>query len=185
MLQHEKELVRQAIEGHQSAVIALYEMYKSAVFNYVYYRVGGNQALAEDLTAEVFLRMVSHIHTFVDRKRPLRAWLYTVARNLIHDHYRANGKVKWVALNEQEKDTRATPEQLASLGMESTRLVNAMPHLTELQRDVIILRFIEGLSVAETAAILKKNEGAVKSLTRRALAALRRVLEKESSYEPR
>jgi RNA polymerase sigma-70 factor (ECF subfamily) len=162
-------------------VIAIYEQHKTAVFNYIYYRIGGDQGLAEDFTADVFLRMLTHIHTFTYQNRPIRAWLYTIARNLINDHYRASKKVRWVLLNEAKQAPGTAFEQQIHLDMRSKHLVQAISHLTNGQQEVIILRFVEGLSVAETAAIMGKRKGAVKTLTRRALAALRRVLEREGA----
>ena len=88
----ERELVAQAAQGDETAVITLYEQHKTAVYTYVYYRVGGDQALAEDITAEVFMRMVERLPHFVYRERPFLAWLYTVARHRVADYYRRDGR---------------------------------------------------------------------------------------------
>lgn len=179
----ERELVLQAAQGDETAILTLYEQHKTAVTTYIYYRLGGDQALAEEIAAEVFARMVAGLPRFVYRERPFLAWLYTIARNCIKDHYRRDGRYPNQSLPEQHEDETAGPEQQAHLTLESVRLRQALAQITEAQRDVIILRFIEGRSVAETAALLDKKEGAVKTLTRRALAALRRQLEQTPEYE--
>lgn len=179
----ERELVTQAAQGDETAVLTLYEQHKTAVHTYIYYRVGGDRALAEEITAEVFTRMVAGLPRFVYRERPFLAWLYTIARHCINDYYRRDGRHPNQPLSEQLPDNAAGPEQQAQRRLEETRLLQAITHLTEAQRDVVILRFIEGRSVTETAVLLGKKEGAVKTLTRRALAALRRQLERTSDYE--
>jgi RNA polymerase sigma-70 factor (ECF subfamily) len=121
--------------------------------------------------------MVAQLPRFVYRGRPFLAWLYTIARHCVVDHQRRNGRVALQPLSEQLPDTAVGPEQQAHFTLEQQRLRQAVGQLTEAQRDVVILRFIEGRSVAETAELLDKTEGAVKTLTRRALAALRRQLE--------
>lgn len=175
----EEELVRQAAQGDETAVITLYEQHKTAMYTYVHYRTGGDQMLAESIMADVFTRMVAQLPRFVYRGRPFLAWLYTIARHCLADHYRQNGRVIQQPLSEQYPDIAAGPEEQIHLSLEQHRLQQAVSQLTEAQRDVVILRFIEGRSVAETAKLLDKTEGAVKTLTRRALAALRRQLESD------
>ncbi|MBK8901536.1 MAG: sigma-70 family RNA polymerase sigma factor [Anaerolineaceae bacterium] len=173
----EKELVAQAAQGDETAVITLYQQHKTAVYTYIYYRIGGDAMLAESITADVFTRMVAQLPRFVYRGRPFLAWLYTIARHCVVDQQRRNGRVTLQPLSEHHPDTAVGPEQQAHLTLEQNRLHQAISQLSEAQRDVVILRFIEGRSVAETAELLDKTEGAVKTLTRRALAALRRQLE--------
>ncbi len=183
MGRHKKERMHRASQGDQPAVIAIYEAHKTAIFNYIYYRTGGDQQLAEDFTAEVFLRVLNHIDTFTNQGRPVRAWLYTIARNLINDHHRSSLKIKWTILDEAHHAPGTKLEEQIHSDMRSKQLAQAISHLTNAQQEVIVLRFIEGLSVAETAHTMRKRRGAIKTLTRRALAALRRVLEKEGHHE--
>lgn len=182
-MSHERELVTQAAQGDETAVLTLYDQHKTAVTTYVYYRTGGDRALAEEITADVFTRMVAGLPRFVYRERPFLAWLYTIARNCITDHYRRDGRYPSQPLSEQYPDEADGPEQQAQRSLEEARLLPAIARLTDAQRDVVILRFIEGRSVAETAVLLSKKEGAVKTLTRRALAALRRQLERTPDHE--
>jgi RNA polymerase sigma-70 factor (ECF subfamily) len=131
------------------------------------------------LTSEVFVRLVEKIDRFTYRGRPLLAWLYTIARNLITDHHRKVKRFATYPLKERERlvAEAVDPEEAARRSLMQDRLVAAIAHLTEDQRQVIILKFIEGLDNKTTAQILSKSVGAVKSLQHRALAALRRILE--------
>jgi RNA polymerase sigma-70 factor (ECF subfamily) len=178
----EARLVRQAQAGEEAAFVALYQQNQPSVYTYIYYRVG-ERMTAEDLTAEVFVRLVGKINRFKPGKRPILAWLYTIAGNLVADHYRRKGRATWLPLSEEVRSNGHSPSQMVQTAQEHNRLAAAMEQLTEEQRQVVLLRFVERRSIAETAAILGKTEGAVKALQHRALAALRRTLEKDEQYE--
>ncbi len=176
--QADAELVRRAKEGDESALIEIYTQCQAPVYRYIYYRVG-NTALAEELTAEVFVRLVGKIHTFREQGRPILAWLYAIARNLVVDHRRLQQRQPSLPLDEaMAADEDGQPSRLAEVRESEARLAVALEALTEPQRQVILLKFMEERSNAEVAAILGKDEGSVKSLQHRALAALRRVLSK-------
>jgi RNA polymerase sigma-70 factor (ECF subfamily) len=177
MSNDEARLIRRAQRGDPAAFTEIYDRHQPAVYRYIYYRVS-DVATAEDLTSEVFMRLVERIDRFTYRGRPLLAWLYTIARNLITDHHRRTGQVTMLPLDEQLVAETDDLEQAAERGLAQRRLAAALVHLTEDQRQVIILKFIEGLNNAEVAQMLGKPVGAVKSLHPRALAALRRVLER-------
>lgn len=179
----EQELIARAVEGDETAVIALYHQHKSAIYTYLHYRVGCDRTLAEDLTADVFERMVLHLPSFAVGERPLRAWLYTIARNRLADYRRVQGKTEWLALDEHLPSAATSLDERTQHRLESEQVAAALGHLTNEQREVVLLRFMEEYSVKETAAVMGKNEGAVKTLTRRALAALRRILEREVEHD--
>ncbi len=166
-------LVQRAKDGDKLAFAALYDRYQPPVFSYVYYRVD-DQALAEDLTSEVFVRMVAKIHTY-HATSPLLAWLYTIARNLITDHYRQASRVS--PLNERTAMSTHDPTEEVHRRIREAELRTALKRLNEEQRQVVILKFIERRSNVQIATLLGKTEGAVKSLQHRALDALRRLLE--------
>lgn len=166
-------LVQRAKEGDKTAFVALYERYQPPVFTYVYYRVD-DQALAEDLTAEVFVRLVAKIHTY-RATSPLLAWLYTIARNLITDHYREASRM--APLDERTAMSHTDPTEVAHRRMREAELRKALKRLSEEQRQVVLLKFIERQSNLQIAQALGKTEGAVKSLQHRALDALRRLLD--------
>jgi RNA polymerase sigma-70 factor (ECF subfamily) len=177
------QLVREAQHGDRRALAALYSAYRAPVYRYITYRVG-DPALAEDLTADVFVSMVRHIGSYDSRGRPFLAWLYVVAGNTCKMHYRRQQLANFEPLPETMTADMSGPEEIAQLRLTQARLLNAMPRLTEDQRQVILLKFIEGFSNAEVAAILDKSEGAIRVLQHRALAALRQALAEEERHEP-
>jgi RNA polymerase sigma-70 factor (ECF subfamily) len=150
---------------------------------YVYYRVS-DQATAEDLTAEVFVRMVAKIRHYRHRGKPILAWLYTIARNLTTDYYRRNGRNPRMPLDERLVAGSGNPVTAVEGRLAADCLRRALCHLTEAQKLVIVAKFVEDRSNREVARLLGKTEGAVKSLQHRALASLRRAIEKEGCYEP-
>ncbi len=174
--QGDADLVRRAQAGDESALAAIYQACQGPVYRYIYYRVG-DAALAEELTADVFVRMVDRIHAYREQGRPILAWLYTIARNLVADHLRRAGRAAAVPLDEAlPAGEDLQPARVAERNETQAGLRAALNRLTETQRQVILLKFMEARSNAEVAAILGKDEGAVKSLQHRALASLRRYL---------
>jgi RNA polymerase sigma-70 factor (ECF subfamily) len=170
------ELVRRAKEGDESALIEIYNRCQPPVYRYVVFRVG-SAALAEELTADVFVRMVERLHAYREQGRPILAWLYTIAHNLVVDHQRRQGRQAWLPLDEAlAAHEEAQPTQVVEARETQAQLLAALETLTEPQRQVVILKFMEACSNAEVAAILGKDEGSVKSLQHRALAAMRRTL---------
>lgn len=172
----QQDLIRRAKQRDEAAWEEIYERHKQGIHRYVYYQVS-DAPLAEDLMQEVFLKAVEAIDSFEFRGISLSAWLYRIARNLIINHYRRQPEQKELTLDEcvaaSEEDTSAAVEKRFG----QRELWKALGGLTELQREVIILKFIEGFSNSEVAHVMGKPEGAIKSLQHRALAALRRILE--------
>lgn len=181
MAESEELLIRQAQQGKQSALAAIYEQYYDTIYTYIYFRVL-DDFLAQDLTAEVFVRLVAHIQSFSYRQQSLLAWLYTIARNLVTDHFRTNGSRVMLPLHDELVDYGRDPDDAAHLHL-AQQLAQAMTSLTEEQRQIILLRFVEGRRLQEVARQLGKSEGAVKALQHRALVTLRRTLVKEFGYE--
>lgn len=179
----DRRLVKQAQQGDRTAVAALYAEYQARVYRYIAYRVG-DPALADDLTADVFVSMVRNIGQYEFRGRPFLAWLYAIAGNTCKMYYRRQNRTEFEPLPEEMIDSETGPEDVTQLQLTHERLLAAMPRLTESQRQVILLKFIEGLNNAEVAAILEKSEGAVRVLQHRALAALRQALVEGRHHEP-
>ena len=171
--------VHAAQEGDGEAFGELYDAYVDLVHRYISYRVG-NHALAEDLTSETFLRALRRISTFTWQGRDFGAWLVTIARNLVADHFKSSRyKLEQPTSDMVEAGadrTEDSPEAEVLAGITNAALLAAVRKLGPEQQECIILRFLQGLSVAETAAILGKNEGAVKALQYRAVKALGRLL---------
>jgi RNA polymerase sigma-70 factor (ECF subfamily) len=132
--------------------------------------------VAEDLTAEVFLKALESIDSYTFRGVPLLAWLFRIARNIVADYFRGGAWPVEVSL-EEEMVTAEGAGDVFERQFTQQHLIQALGGLTEDQQDVIILRIVDGFSVTDVAQILGKSEGAVKSLQRRALDSLSRVLE--------
>lgn len=180
----ETRLIMRAQCGEQDALVELYERCQPSVFTYVYYRVG-DQETAEDLSAEVFTRMVGKLRQFTPGERPLLAWLYTIARHLVADHYRSRPSAGELPLEDDlAADEASFTARVAEHRLTLKCLQKALSLLTEDQRQVILLKFVEDHSNLEVAEIMWKNAGSVKSLQHRALAALHRIMEQERCYEP-
>ena len=171
------------IQEKRNMFIQVYEKYRPSIFNYIFYRVGDPE-LADDLTSDVFVRMVDKYPVSEKEERPIVPWLYAIARNLVTDHIRRAGRINWQPLSDvTPAGERSNPvEQVETQRMQSC-LIKALDYLTEDQRQVILLKFIERRSNREVGELLGKPEGAIKSLQYRALAGLRRALEKEPCYE--
>jgi RNA polymerase sigma-70 factor (ECF subfamily) len=176
MSREEARLIQRAKDGDGAALGKIYDLHQPAIYRYILYRVGSDAA-AEDLTSEVFVRLVDNLDGFRYRGRPLLAWLYTIARNLVSDHHRLVGRVQRIPLDETIAAQTPDPEGVADLAINYERLAVALDQLTEDQRQVILLRFIEGLDNQTVAQVLGKSYGAVKALQHRGLAALRRVFD--------
>lgn len=170
------ELVRTAQGGDTTAFGTLYERYVDGVYRYVLLRVG-DRHLAEDITSETFLRALRRITSISYQGRDVGAWFTTIARNLVFDHVKS-GRSRWEILTDEiaERETRSTgstgPEQQVISRTMSDELLRCVADLGTDQRECIILRFMEGYSVAETAAIMRRNSGAVKALQHRAVRRL-------------
>ncbi|HUV88383.1 MAG TPA: sigma-70 family RNA polymerase sigma factor [Anaerolineae bacterium] len=176
MSSDEAQLLQRAKEGDPAAFAEIYDLYQPLIYRYVSYRVD-DAGTAEDLTGEVFVRLIEKIDRFTYRGLPLLAWLYTIARNLVADHHRHAGQSVSLALEEHLAADTTDPEEAADHTLMRRRLASAMAFLTEDQRQVISLKFVEDLDNAAVARILGKSVGAIKALQHRALAVLQRALE--------
>jgi RNA polymerase sigma-70 factor (ECF subfamily) len=174
-VQDEHDLVRKAQDYDPEAFGEIYERYYNGVYRYIYYRVG-EQTLAEDLTMEVFVKAMEAIDTYTFRGVPFSAWLYRIASNLVVDHFRRQPTQGAVSLEEKLVASIEVPTQALESEFAHHALRRALSELTDDQQQVVILKFVDGLSNLEVAQILGKTEGAVKSLQHRALASLGRAL---------
>ena len=177
LLDEDLKLVKQAQSGDVEAVGLLFDKHYRTMFRYFFARVGQRQQ-AEDLAGELFTRMVHHLPSFTPSGVPFRAWLFRIAYNLAMDHFRvANGKP--LASLEQAA-TKAQPEQNPAWQVEQQmthhNLHNALEALVPDQRQVIILRFLAGLSLQETAVVMERSLSAVKAMQHRGLKTMRALL---------
>lgn len=172
-------LVHRAQAGNADAFGELYDRYVGLVYRYVYYRVGA-AALAEDLTSETFLRALRRITSFTWQGRDVGAWFITIARNLIADHYKS-GRYRLELTTDDVSESGAPmsedgPEGAVLESMQNAVLLDAVKQLNPEQQECIVLRFLQGRSVAETAKAMGKNDGAIKALQYRAIRSLGRLL---------
>ncbi|MFD7551533.1 ECF subfamily RNA polymerase sigma factor, BldN family [Streptomyces sp. NPDC059578] len=171
------ELVERAQSGEAEAFGRLYDQYSDTVYRYIYYRVG-SKATAEDLTSETFLRALRRIGTFTWQGRDFGAWLVTIARNLVADHFKSSRFRLEVTTGEMldANEVERSPEDSVLEALSNAALLEAVRRLNPQQQECVTLRFLQGLSVAETARVMGKNEGAIKTLQYRAVRTLARLL---------
>ncbi|MGH3979035.1 MAG: sigma-70 family RNA polymerase sigma factor [Pseudonocardiaceae bacterium] len=171
------DLVHAAQEGDKAAFGQLYDRYVDVVFRYVLFRVG-DRALAEDLTSETFLRALRRITSVSYQGRDVGAWFVTIARNLVLDHVKSSRYRFEISTGEiiESGNTDRGPEQAALADATNAELLRCVAQLGADQQECIVLRFLQGLSVAETAELMGRNEGAVKALQHRAVRRLGQLL---------
>lgn len=175
----EQAVVVAAQQGDQGALATLYDHYFPRVYRYVSARLVSNED-AEDVTTEIFLRIIENLRTFSWRGLPFGAWVFRIARNEVVSHVRRQ-KVRTATAPLTETIQDPSPdhvdELVTQLTIETVR--QATEQLPEAQRQVISLRFIAGLSVAETAQALGKTENNVKVLQHKAIAKLQTMVRHE------
>lgn len=173
----ERELI--ALAKHDKEAFGeIYERYLTKIYNYIYYRTG-NQQDAEDLTAKVFYRALSHIENYVDKGVPFQAWLYRIAHNLVANFHRDKGRRKIIALDDYVAYTLQSdaPDKKVESSEQKDQLMDAIRRLPADRQQLIILKFIEQKSNADIGTIMNRTEGAVKSLYHRTLLSLRDELQ--------
>jgi RNA polymerase sigma-70 factor, ECF subfamily len=171
----DSELINRAKAGDESAFTQIYERYAPAIYRYIYFRLG-EQELAEDLQAEVFLRMLEGIHRYEDRGWPISAWLYRIARDRTIDTMRRRRSRQQVPL-EAWGGSCDGPEDSVGAQLEYEELSRTLESLTDDQRQVIQLRFLSEMSIQEVAQKLGRTEGSIKALQHRGLQSLARRLD--------
>ncbi|HEU4568808.1 MAG TPA: sigma-70 family RNA polymerase sigma factor [Marmoricola sp.] len=170
-------LVELARKGDAEAFGMLYDHYHGAVYRFLYYRTR-SVALAEDLTSETFFRALRSMTNFRWQGKDFGAWLMTIARNLATDHFKA-GRTRLELTTEdmgQHDDATEGPEGAVLASITNEILLEALAKLPDEQRDCVVMRFLQGLSIAETAAVLGRSDGAVKQLQLRGVRNLAKLL---------
>jgi RNA polymerase sigma-70 factor (ECF subfamily) len=163
-------------KNKEAELAALYESYYDRIARYAFVRLG-NQADAEDLASEVFLRALESLDSYRERGVPMQAWLFRIAHNLIVDHFRKSAKQKTISIDTVSVKAETDPEEQAIAGLEVARIIKALGRLTESQRKVIELRFFGELTSEEAGHVLNKRAGAVRELQSAAIKALRNLLD--------
>ena len=170
-------LVRSAQAGDMGAFSELFDRYYDVVFRYVLFRMN-DRTLAEDITQETFLRALRRIGSVTYQGRDIGAWFVTIARNLIFDHVKSSRYRLESTTSDMIELSPSTdgPEQRVLDLATNEELLRCVRRLGADQQECISLRFLQGLSVAETAQIMQRNEGAVKALQHRAVRRLAQLL---------
>ncbi|WP_246626399.1 sigma-70 family RNA polymerase sigma factor [Modestobacter italicus] len=171
------EQVRRAQAGDAEGFGRLYDRYSGVVFRYLLPRVH-DRATAEDLTSETFVRAFRRIDSLSFQGRDVGAWLVTIARNLVLDHLKSGRYRLEVSTADMREVDRATDgtEDAVLRRLASAEVLAGVRQLSADQRECLVLRFLQGLSVAETAAAMGRKDGAVKALQHRAVRRLAALL---------
>jgi RNA polymerase sigma-70 factor (ECF subfamily) len=170
-------LVELARKGDTDAFGMLYDHYHGAVYRFLFYRTR-SVPLAEDLTSETFFRALRSMTGFRWQGKDFGAWLMTIARNLATDHFKA-GRTRLELTTEdmgQHDDATDGPETVVLAGLTNEVLLKALAKLPDEQRDCVVMRFLQGMSIAETAAVLGRSDGAVKQLQLRGVRNLAKLM---------
>ena len=176
MTTSDSPLLVHAGEYNAQALSEIYDRYAKSVYRYLY-RYLGDAAQAEDLTGEVFLKLLEVLGTRRAPRKNLKGWLYRVAHNLTMDWFRQQARGPTVTLDEGLVAGNDLPITAVAKRLDQQKLRLAIGQLTSAQQQVILLRFGEGFKVAEVAELMDKSQGAVKILQHRAIKRLRKLLE--------
>ncbi|RME42852.1 MAG: sigma-70 family RNA polymerase sigma factor [Caldilineae bacterium] len=172
----EQSLIEEAKHNPEAFGI-LYRRYVNQIYTYIYYRTGNRQD-AEDLTARVFHKALDHIGNYKHKGHPFSAWLYRIAHNLVANWHRDRQKRKTVPIESLSGvgSKYGNPYQNTAKNEATRILLEAISQLPPVRQQLLILKFIEGLSNAEIGRILNRSEGAIKSLYFRTLVSLKELL---------
>jgi RNA polymerase sigma-70 factor (ECF subfamily) len=176
-------LVERAAGGDFEAFGELYNIHLDRIYRYVFYQVK-DKMTAEDLIEEIFVKAWKAIGSYRGKGQAFSSWLYRIAHNYLVDYFRKSQKRKFLDMERRslEMETAATvasPEQESERKAVRQELMEAISYLRDNQRQVILLKFVEGLDNREIGEIMGKSQGAVRILQMRALATLRKRLSSE------
>lgn len=165
--------VYQAKRGNKQAFGRLYTKYLEQIYRYIFFKVNQNREDAEDLTEVVFMRAWTGLAGYED-KGNFRAWVYTIAHNAVIDHYKSHNKS--ILLTEEIADDKINHEEMLIHKEGAEGLKEAIEKLTDEQKAVVTMKFIDDLENEEIAKILGKDEDAIRALQYRALKKLSKML---------
>jgi len=177
----EEKLVERAKEDPEAFGV-LYERYVDRIYQYVFYRTG-NRYDAEDLTAKTFYKALANLKRYQHRGLPFSAWLYRIAHNLVANWHRDRQRRKAIPLDSLVLAGRAkeATEHLIESGERGEALREAITRLAADRQQLLILKFVTGLSNREIGKVMGRSEGAIKALYHRTLVALRKDFQRRES----
>ena len=171
----ETQLVQQALEGDSEAFAKLYEAYVTRIYRFVYFRVSDRQT-AEDLTSQAFLKAWDHLDQYRAHDAPFGAWLFRIARNSVIDYYRSRRPTTPLEIDPAAHNRLSDALDELDQWEEAERVRRALQGLTGEQREVLTLKFVDGLTTDEAAQVMGKRPGAVRALQMRGLQSLAAIL---------
>lgn len=174
-VQDDLQLLERVRRLDQDALAEIHRLYYPPLYRYISFRVSDTM-IAEDLTSDVFLRLLNALRDKHAPQNTIRGWLYGVASRVVADYYRKLGKTNEMMLDDWMAAGGALPEELVAQQLSAESLHAALPNLTEDQQSVLALRFGAGMPIKQVAELLQKSEGAIKQLQLRAVAALAQQL---------
>ena len=183
-----EKLILAAQNGDMDAFGSLYDMYLPRIYRYCIARVR-NAAESEDLSEEIFIKALTNLHKFnwnnaLGGTNPFIAWLFRIAHNhVISFTRRLSNKTPTTELGEWIPDQTLSPSQQVESQISIDEVFIFVQKLPNAQRDVIMMRFSAGLSIAETAAALDKNESNIKVLQHKGVNALKKMMQDEQDNE--
>jgi RNA polymerase sigma-70 factor (ECF subfamily) len=163
----------------EATLAALYDEYYERIARYIYVRLC-DQAEAEDLAGEVFLKALESLDSYKERGIPMQAWLFKIAHNMVVDYFRKMAKRKTVPIDDVQIMAESDLQATAEANIELARVTKAVEQLTPVQQRVIELRFFGELTSEEAGQVLNKRAGAVRELQSAAIKRLRKLLHEES-----
>jgi len=176
MLDGEKLIIERAVKRDEGAFGALYSGYQPQIYRFIFLKVR-DRFEAEDMTHQVFLNAWRTINSYRDMGHPFSSWLYRIARNEVIDYYRTKKDV--ISLENMDPEISPVSADFsasAERGLDWEKVSAAVGSLKPVYQDVVIMRFVEDMSVAEVAAVVEKSEGAVKLIQHRAIEELKKNL---------
>ena len=178
----EARLIDAAKSGEPAAWQELYDRFFPKMYTYAYTRIG-DRAAAEDIAAQVFLNAWKGIRSFRYRGVPISAWLYRIAHDLSADFLRRRNRIRFEPLGDGSREAQLKDSGPEEAVVAQQEMIAVLRQLTSEQQQVVVMRFVEGFTLAGVAAATGKSEEAVKALQHRALESLRRRLEKMRDSE--
>jgi RNA polymerase sigma-70 factor (ECF subfamily) len=169
-------LVERAKVGDREAFAEIYERLAPKVYSYLYHHTNGQAQVAEDLSEEVFVKVLEKLDRYQNRGLPFASWVYRIAHNHLVDYFRTLPRQGVVSIEDCYHLVESRAEKSLDETLTHSELAKALSGLTDDQRRVIVLRFLQGMNIVETARTIGKTEDAVKKLQARGLLSLRRII---------
>lgn len=171
-----EEFIQRLIEGDEAAFSGLYEQYAKPIYRYIYFRISSEEH-AEDMMQEVFVKFVDVAMRLKKKPQNVNAYLYSIARNLVTDHYRDNAKRDEVEISTVENNEHLQVSGREDDHVEVGFLTEAIKELKPVWQEIVILKHVEGMTHEEIAQALGKSSTYIRVNLHRALAELRKKLD--------